>query len=153
MGNLAIKNQGIVLRIGTQAADPAGDTFTEIKEVTSIGEAGPEAPSIDATALTDTARHKLKGIPDYGEVPISGNRAPTDAGQTALNAAAKSTSDDPYNFEIEFSDMPSGGSNNTKISFKALVLSFKTESGDVDGLVSFASSLAITGATTEVIAA
>lgn len=151
MGTLAQKNQGVVVRIGTKAVDPSGDTFTVINEVTGIGEFGPEAPSIDATALADATRHKLKGIPDLGEVQLSGNRSYQDAGQQALLAAGNDTDDVAYNFEIEFDDTL--GTNNTKISFKALVLSFKTNSGDVDGLVEFTSGLAITGQTTEVVAA
>jgi hypothetical protein len=149
MSNLAKKSQGTKVYIGTTASDEGADTFTEIKEIKQIGEFGSEASIIDATALADAAKYKLKGTPDNGNVELSGNRAHTDAGQTALKAAADDVGDDPYNFRIVFSDKVTGGGTGTTIKFKAIVTSFKTGVGGVDGLLGFVSQVAVTGLVTE----
>ena len=153
MGTLAQKSQGVVARIGTQAANPVGDTYTAIAEVDGFGEFGPESPVIDTTDLDDTVRHKLKGIPDTGELTLQFNRSYQDAGQQALLAAAKTNDNEAFNFEIEFEDQitPTTGSN-TKIVFKAHVTSFKSTPGEVDGKVTGTATLAITGDTTETVA-
>jgi hypothetical protein len=153
MGDKALVNTGAQIFIGTQAASATGDTFTEILEVTSIGEFGAEAPVIDATALGDSKRAKRKGIADEGELALSGHHAPTDAGQAALAAAADNNSQTPFNFRVVYPDTPVGGGTPTKYEFKAFVTSFKRATGDVDGIISFTSNLAITGDSTETIAA
>ena len=127
------KSQGVYIEIGTMAADPADDTFTRVKGVDTWGEFGPEAPVIDITATDDTSRQKLKGIPDLGDFTFGGNRSYKDAGQAALKAAADDVGDTPYNFKITFDDQPSGGNNPTSISFKAIVTTFRTNAGEVDG--------------------
>lgn len=147
------KSQGSILSIGTTVADPSGDTFVVINGPKSYTGFGPQAPIIDATELADTARTKLKGIADFGDIEVTGNRNYGDAGQTNLELAARAAEDLGYNFELEFDDQitPTTG-NKTKISFKAIVSSFRTNPGETDGLIEWTATLAVTGATTEVIA-
>ncbi len=142
------KSQGYRVYIGTKAADGATDTYTQIKRCKVVGEFGAEAQIIDATTLEDSVRQKLKGIPDSGDVELSGNRVYTDAGQTALLAAAEDTDDDPYNFRLE-ADGVGASSANLRWSFKALASKFKTKPGQVDGLQEFSAMVAITGAVTQ----
>lgn len=142
------KNQGIIVRIGTKAADPGTDTFTQVKRCKVVGEYGAEAQVIDATTLEDTAKQKLKGIPDSGDIELGGNRVFADAGQNALKAAAADNDDDPYNVQIV---VPGAGALGVDVTydFKALVTKFKDNVGNVDGLVEFTAMLAVTGVITE----
>ena len=119
-----------------------------MRRVDNIGEFGPEADIKDVTCLEDTAKQKLKGIPDFGIIEIEGNRVLSDAGQTALQTAGESNGDLPYNFEIRYPGKGAAGVN-VKFSFKAYVGKMKTATGQVDGVFRFSSSLAVTGAVTE----
>lgn len=150
----ASKTEGAKLYIGTTAENGASDTYTQIKRVTSIGEVGPETSAIDVTALEDYAREKIKGMRDHGDVEIEISRITSDPGQAALKAAADDDGDLPYNFRIEFDDQitPVTG-NKTKIEFKAHVLAFRIAPVQVNGVVKVKSRLAITGETTETLAA
>lgn len=148
MAEQGTKNQGIEVWIGTKAVNPALDTFTQVKRVKSISEIGAEASVIDATTLEDAAKQKLKGIPDWGGVDFGGNRVYTDPGQDALAAAAADPDDDPYNVRVRVPGAGAAGAN-IQFSFKGLVNKFKDVPGQVDGLIEFASSVAISGAVTE----
>lgn len=149
-----LENAGVTIWIGTQAVDPSADTFTQIKRILTIGDFGSEADiSDDATCLEDTVKEKRKGIVDSGELEITGNFIPGDAGQLLLKAAADMNTNLPHNIQIVFNDMPSGGDNGTTIDMKCLVGSFKKSVGDVDGKFGFSSSAAISGAITETVAA
>lgn len=148
MATAGTKNQGVLVYIGTKAADGSTDTYTQIKRCKVVGEYGAESQVIDATALEDTVKQKLKGIPDSGDIELGGNRVFTDAGQNALKAAAIDTDDDPYNFRIL---VPGAGASSADLrySFKALVTKYKDKVGNVDGIVEYAAMLAVTGVITE----
>lgn len=144
----ATKTQGIKVFIGTKAADGATDTYTQIKRCKVLGEIGPEAQTIDATALEDAAKEKLKGIPDMGDLEVGGNRVYTDTGQNALKTAGEDVDDDPYNFRIEVPGAAAGGQS-VRQTFKALVVKYRDKPGQVDGLIEFGATLAITGTVTQ----
>lgn len=148
MATAGTKTQGIRVLIGTKATDGSADTYTQVKRCKVIGELGAEAPIIDATALEDNAKEKLKGIADNGDVEIGGNRVYTDAGQNALEAAAIDNDDTPYNCRIELPGAAAGGAT-LRYAFKAIVSKFRTKPGQVDGLVEFTAMVAITGAITQ----
>lgn len=145
MSNAAKKSQGAILECGTTASDAGADSYLTVGEVRQIGEFGPEAPVIDATALADTRRHKLKGIPDMGTIEIEGMRAHADTGQSRMLAAASDTGDAPYNVRITLNDKVTGGGTGTRHTFKAIVTKFKEGALGVDGLIPFSATLAITG--------
>lgn len=150
MATAGTKNQGIRVYIGTKATEASSDSYTQVKRVKLVGEFGAEGPVIDATALEDATRQKLKGIPDSGDVELSGNRVYSDDGQNDLADAAEDTDDDPYNFRIEIPGAGSGGGTpDLRFSFKAMVTRFKNVTGGVDGLIEFGATLAITGAITD----
>lgn len=144
MATAGTKSQGIIVEIGTKAADGATDTYTQVKRCKMIGDFGAEASEIDATAIEDTVKQKLKGIPDSGNIELGGNRVFTDAGQAALAVAAADTDDDPYNFRITVPGVGAAGADR-KFSFKALATKFSTKPGGVDGLIEFSGTLAVTG--------
>lgn len=148
MADAGTKSQGTLVYIGTTAADGSTDTYTQVKRCKVIGEFGAEAAVIDATALEDSFKQKLKGIPDAGDVEVGGNRVFTDAGQNALEAAAKDPDDEPYNVRIRIPGVGTAGAN-VQYSFKAIISKFKTKPGDVDGLMEFSAQLAVTGAVTQ----
>lgn len=143
MSDNAEKSQGTRVYIGTTASDESGDTFIEILDVKTIGELGVESAILDATALRDEGKTKKKGMPDYGNIDIGGQRVQTDAGQEALRAAAEDDEDDPYNFRIV-------KRSGYILKFKAVVPKFKDNIGGVDGLIMFAAQLAISGVVTPV---
>lgn len=147
MSTKGTKNQGVKVYIGTKAADGTTDTYTQVKRCKMIGEFGAESSIIDATALEDAAKEKLKGIPDFGNIELGGNRVFTETGQNALQTAAADTDDDPYNFRILFpGEGTGGGTPDLRFTFKAIVTKFKENTGQVDALVEFSSTLAVSGA-------
>lgn len=144
----AVKTQGIKVYIGTTATDGSTDTYTQIKRCHVLGELGAEAQVIDATALEDSFKEKLKGIPDAGDLEVGGRRVFTDAGQNALEAAAISPEDEGYNMRIEIPGAAASGLT-VRYAFKALISKFKTKPGQVDGLIEYSAMAAITGAITQ----
>ena len=153
-GEKYLETQGITVWIGTQAADPLTDTYTQIKRIKSIGEFGGEAQvSDEATCLEDTAKEKVKKMIDPGQLQLSGNHIPTDPGQLLLKAAAAMETNSPHNFKIVNNNMPSGGSHGDIFYSKAFVLSHKRTGLEVDGTQGFQSTIELTGAATEVEAA
>lgn len=146
MAKPAQRNQGTKWYIGTQAADATTDTYTQIKRTVSVGAFGPQASSIDATALEDLDKVKLKGIPDNGQVTLRGRRIYDDDGQAALKAAADLNSDDPFNFRCRIPNARTGvGTPDHLWTVQAIVLSFRDNIGGVDGLIEFEATIDITG--------
>ena len=145
----AKKARGAKIYIGTQQSSYTGETWTQIKRATAFDPPGPSAGMIDATALEDTAKRKLKGMIDNGKVSLGMRRVHEDPGQILLLAAANLDSDTPYNFKIELSDNIGAPGTPTTYKFKG----FATDFGDniagatalidskatieVDGLVTF----------------
>lgn len=148
MAKAGTKSQGILCYIGTQAADASTDVYTQVRRVKSISEIGPEAAIIDATALEDDAKEKIKGIIDYGDIEFGGNRVYTDPGQAAMKAAAEDSSDEPYNFRIVVPGAGAAGAN-IRLQFKVIVGKFRVNPGQVDGIQEFAATTAVTGAVSE----
>ncbi len=147
MADTGVKTTGITLFFGTTAANGSSDTYTQVKRVKTIGAMGAEAQVIDVTALDDTAREKIKGIPDNGDIEITGNRVYTDAGQNLLLAAADDTSDTPYNVRVQIPVAGAAGAN-VRRQFKGIVTRFREFPAQVDGVVEFSCMIAITGAIT-----
>ncbi|MEL6375051.1 MAG: hypothetical protein AAFR04_13920 [Pseudomonadota bacterium] len=150
MADKGTKNQGVKVYVGTKAADASSDTFVQVKRCKVVGEYGAEAQVIDATALEDSVKHKLKGIPDSGDIELGGNRVFTDPGQNALKAASSDNDDDPYNLRIEVPGAGASGAD-LRYDFKALVTKFKDSVGNVDDLIGFDAMVAVTGAITETV--
>ena len=57
----------------------------------------------DTTALDDTTRQTTKTLFDPSDITLDINEIIGDAGQTALKNAWADVTDNPYNFEVRFS--------------------------------------------------
>lgn len=127
---MAVHSKGTVLKLGTSA----------IAELSSIGGLSLSADSVDVTTLASTNGYRefIQGFRDAGEVSISGNFKPSDtSGQKALLDNLNDGSIDEYTIEFP-----------TELGFKwtfsAFVTGFST-SASTDGVVTFESTLKVTG--------
>lgn len=93
-------------------------TWTEVKELESLGSVGEAATEIDFTAIGDARQRRLKGSRSSGTMEIVCGLDYADAGQLAAIAAEKA--DDDFAFKVEFSDAPSGGTPSERY-FAAIV--------------------------------
>lgn len=133
---------GIELRRG----DGGGpETFTLIGEVRSISGPDGQATEIDRSHFQSTAKEWVMGLPDEGSLTIDGNFVGSDAQQQGLHSDRANRV--KRNFELELTDMPSGGANNTQFDFSGYVMRF-TLTGNVDGGLDFSVTLRITGPVT-----
>ncbi|WP_145111368.1 hypothetical protein [Cereibacter sediminicola] len=102
--------------IGGVIADPGADvtettfasqSWTEIKEVESLGTFGDSASEITFESLNQNRTKRLKGTRNAGAMDLICGLDYADAGQLALIAAEKTIHD--YAFRIVFNDAPAGG--------------------------------------------
>ena len=135
--------------VSVSAAQPATEdqagyealTFTEIGEVTSIGESGGTAQISSFTPVKSGVVNKRKGSIDYGTMSLSIAKDASDAGQVLLKAgfdgAAKETI---HSFKIE--ESVSG----EVTYFMGLISSFTTARGDANTILSHNSNIERTSA-------
>ena len=97
--------------------------FTEVGEVTDLGEFGREYTLVTHNPLGDRRTVKRKGSYNDGQVSMQVARVPGDAGQTILLAALDD--DASYSFEVVLQD-------GTTQYFTAQVMSYTTNVGSVD---------------------
>ena len=105
----ASKSTGATFWIGTTASDGSADTYTQIgkcKQVNGMG--GGSYTMVDSTTIDNTVRQTTKTLFDPLDIDLEINEIVGDAGQTALKAAFDDTTDDPYNFEVRFSQGDKG---------------------------------------------
>jgi predicted secreted protein len=131
MSDNAIKAQGTVLKLG--AGSPLA--YTTIPEINSFNGPSGSATIIDVTDLSSTAKEKLTGLHDNGQLSFECNFIPTNAQHVALRTAKENSS--MCSFQLIFSD-------GTTWSFNALVTGFSV-SGGVDGVVKSSVTLDISG--------
>ena len=137
MATNALKSQGVALKRG----DGGGtEVFTTIGEVFSITGPGGSATVIDATHFQSTAKEKIMGLPDEGQVSLEMNLDPTDAEQTGLRSDRDAQT--LRNFQLVLTD---GGS--TTISFSAYVMTFSISMA-VDDKITASVTLEISGSAT-----
>ncbi len=118
-----------------------GLTFTEVGEVSDLGEFGREYAEVTFNPLGDRRTVKRKGSYNDGNISMSVARVPSDAGQTLLQAALDS--DDSYYFEVVLQD-------GTTLYFAAQVMSYTTNVGGVDQITSASVTIGITNDIIEV---
>ena len=124
--------------------DPTGFeslTFTEIGEVSDLGEFGREYSEVTFNPLGDRRTVKRKGSYNDGNITMSVARVPSDSGQTLLQTALDS--DDSYHFDVELQD-------GTHLYFAAQVMSYTTNVGGVDQITSASVTIGITNDIVEV---
>ena len=133
---MAKESQGIISYIATTTAE---STSTVLGDVVGFTGPGLTAAVIDVTNLVSTAKDKLMGVYDTGQVTLNINAVVTDAGQTkAREMMAARTKG---NLMIQLST----ASTTQKISMKGYVsaLSF---AGSVDNKLSGDITFALTAA-------
>lgn len=131
----ALKSEGVCLYIDSEVGSPA--TRTLIGEVTDFTGPGGSAAIIDVTHLKSTAKEKLVGLPDEGQLSMNLNLDPADAGQRECWEARQNQ--EGRNFELELTD-----ASTTTLTFTAFVLEFSMSAG-VDDKISASITLEITG--------
>lgn len=94
---------GSKLFIGNAApANPATDTYTEVGNISNMGEFGPTYSPITFDSLGNRLTQKFKGQRDAGNMQITLGRSPSDAGQALLVTARDLDFD--YNFKVTLND-------------------------------------------------
>lgn len=138
MASNAIEAQGMAFKYGDGAST---ETFTAICGITSISGPSGSSSIIDVTDLCSTAKEKRLGLKDEGEITLSINYNPSDAGHTILRTDF--SSGDVRNYQIVFTD-----TTPTTWDFAAYVNGFSI-SGAVDDVVKAEITLVISGAIVE----
>lgn len=133
---------GSKIYIGTTNGNTMADTFTEIGEVTNIGEFGRMYQLITHSSLGNRNVQKFKGQRDDGDITLQLGQDMTDTGQAALDTALDSDFD--YSFKIELNDeSTTSGSHPTYYFFRAKVMSFRTNIGGPNDIVKASVQVAI----------
>jgi hypothetical protein len=131
----AMTSNGTTFGVG---AGTSPETYTNLGEVRSINGPSGSASVLDATNLSSTAKEKLMGLPDEGQITIEGNFDYDDSMQAAMIAArAAQTS---KNFKITYTDA-------TYVTFAGYVTGWST-SVSIDSVVSYTATIEIDGALT-----
>jgi hypothetical protein len=125
--------------------------WTQVKEISDLGEAGAEGKEVSFASIEDGYQRKFKGSIDSGTIELEVGRDPDDEGQNAMRAAAEAW--DAYAFKVVLNDMPAGGTTATTFYFRGPVLSAKTTMKTADDVVKQTFKVAITGKIVEVPAA
>ena len=134
---MAIESQGVVFY---WSSTTAASTLNVIGEVTGFSGPGGNAAVIDVTNLLSTAKEKMVGLRDEGQLTLDLNFVKTDVGQSLLitDRAARNK----RNATIKFTDTAVSVAN-----FDAYCLGFSI-SGAVDDKISANAVIEITDAVT-----
>jgi hypothetical protein len=116
-------------------------TYTNIGEITNLGEFGREYSLITHNPIGNRGTVKRKGSFNEGTMALQLGLDKNDAGQILAKSA--SVSDDDYSFEITTQ-------NGDKYYFQAQVMSFKIGLGEVNSITSASINLEITTSSTGV---
>lgn len=120
--------------IGTTAADPTTDTYTEVGAVKEIPTFGPKETEIKIQTIGNDLEITEKGVTTLGGGDLTVAQDLTDAGQAAM-AAAQAAKTGNYNMRLVFPDGVSGASvltsasHGTYIDLKIKVLGTQTMTG------------------------
>ena len=135
MSTSALSSQGVTIAVG--AGSP--DVPVTIPDVVSINGPSGSATVIDASDLSSTAREKVMGLMDEGQVTLEMHYLPDNAVHETLRAARAAKT--LKSFVITFTDTVPA----TWFRFNAYVTGFAVTSG-VDQLLNASVTLEITGA-------
>jgi len=135
MTSAAIDAQGTTIGRGDGGGS---EVFTTIPEIATINGPSGSAAVLDVTSLSSTAKEKRMGLPDEGQITLSGFFVPTNAQHTGLRTDRNAQT--LRNFVITFSEASTA-------SFAAYVTNFSTSVG-VDDTTKLDVTLEISGAVT-----
>lgn len=139
---------GYVLSIGTTAATASTDTYQSIGEITNVPAFGKSFQEVTHNPVGNRETQKFKGAYNSGSVTIDLAMDVNDAGQSDVLDALDS--DDLYNFRLEYNDAATGGGHGSYRYFKARVMSYTENPGNVNSVVTAQIMLGIQGAITRV---
>jgi len=143
------KSAGTRLYIGGTGALISESSWVEVGEVVDFGEYGKAYNLIPYNSVADRKTYKFKGSYNEGALTLQLGQDVTDAGQDDLRDALET--DYEYNFKIEFDDAAAtSGSTGTIDTFKALVMSFVTQIGNVESITGASCQIEISGDVTRV---
>lgn len=123
------------------AAGYAALTFTNVAEITDLGEFGRDYALITHNPIGSRGTRKKKGSFNEGTMALQLGLDTDDAGQILVKAASMSDAD--YSFEITTQ-------NGDKYYFQAQVMSFKVNLGSVDSITAASVNLELTSTSTGV---
>jgi hypothetical protein len=109
------------------------DSYTEIKNVSNMGEFGASANIVQFPTVSDDFVQKSKGTRNAGDPALVVGRLPNDPGQLAMRAAEQTKY--RYNFKLELEDAESEEYTNTVIYFRALVAGVPMQFGGNEDFV------------------
>ena len=119
-------------------ADFSTESWTEIKEVESLGSFGDTSEEVSFTSIGDSRTRRLKGSRSAGAMEIVIGIDYSDAGQLALIAAEKQKEN--FAFKVEFNDAPVAGTPSERI-FVAAVGSASEALDTADNIMKLNASL------------
>ena len=137
MSDNAIKAQGTLFQLGT--GSPLA--YTTIAEIVSFNGPGGSVSVIDVTDLASSAKEKIAGMNDNGQLSFECNFIPTNTQQAALKTAKEAGTQ--VKVKLVFTD-----TGTTEWTFDAIVTGFSI-TGAVDGVVKASVTLEISGSITE----
>lgn len=108
-------------------------TWTEIKEVETIGEFGDAATTIEFTALGDARVRKRKGVRNAGDLAVTVANDALDPGQQAAIDAEKT--EFVYPVRIVLADAADANDTDSAFYFKALVASARLNIGGANEMI------------------
>lgn len=138
---------GTRIFIGGAVNDPGADvtgttftsqTWTEIKEVESLGTFGDAASEITFESINQNRTKRLKGTRNAGSMDLVCGLDYADPGQLALIAAEKTIHD--YAFKVVFNDAPAGGTPSERL-FLAKVASAAEAADSANNVLKLNASL------------
>lgn len=144
-------------KLGVSATAPATDdaagwealTFTDIGDITELGEVGRVYNEVTHNPVGNRKTFKFKGSFNDGNQTAVGAYVPDDAGQAILLTALDSDAD--FYFALEFNDNPDGLTN-TILYYPAKVMSAPKSVGAVDSITTVTYQISINGSILEVAA-
>lgn len=140
MSTNALGTQGMIVQVN-DADSPSG--WQTINDVTDISGPDGSKAEIDATALNDSAKAFLAGLPDNGSVALTLNYIPADTIHAQLRSDFNSATEVARYYRLNFTDSPI-----TTWTWYGYISSFSV-SGTVDDKVTASVSIRVKGTITE----
>lgn len=123
-------------------------SYTEVKEIESIGEFGDAASTIQFTSLGDARVRKRKGVRDAGDLNVVCANDPLDAGQLEMVAGEKTSF--TYAFKIVLEDSADANDTDSTFYFRALIATARLNVGQANEMIKRNFALLIDSAILEI---
>lgn len=126
--------------LGTLLKVKIGGTYTTVKGLTVVPAPSPTRPEIDVTSLDSTAAEFIGGIPDNGELSVSGFVDFDDAGQLLMLGDAHAPVSVSRDWQVDFVRQ------GVKFEFAGYVSSFVPTAGGPNEALTVDATVRVTGA-------